>query len=221
VSAHAAGWIRRRAIAVLICGLAVTAFPALGRERRPDRTRTGNDPWYATFYAGYVEAKDSAGQLDAGGGGLALGVGAGRTVNRWFSGELDLLLAFRGYRTPSEIAFADDELDIVSLHVLATAKLWLATGRVRPFVGAGAGPAFARLDVPSSWVPLASRAREEDVGRAYQFVGGVCIALDPGDSNGVFVEYRDLHVDVDFDLVPGGETDIGGWSLAVGYRQRF
>jgi opacity protein-like surface antigen len=178
-------------------------------------------PIYILVWGGLVSAEDQPGELQNADTGLAASVGVGHRLGRRVTGEFELLLAFRNYDTPSGITFATEELNVGSTTALYSVRMQLGSGRVKPFVGGGAGLSYAKLDVPSSLVPFASRLRDEDAGFAYQLTGGVEIALDKTDTRRLIIELRELDCEFDFDELSSDKTEAGGVAYLIGYRRRL
>lgn len=212
---EAARW---RTAVLLACSasLLLAALPASLAD-----TPAAPRPLYILVWGGLVSAEDQPGELQNADTGLAASVGIGHRLGGRVTGEFELLLALRSYDTPSDLTFATEELNVGSTTALYSVRVHLGGGRMKPFVGVGAGLSYAKLDVPSSLVPFASRLRDDDAGFAYQLTGGVEISLDRADTRRLIIELRDLDCELDFGELSSDKTEAGGIAYLIGYRRRL
>ena len=143
--------------------------------------------------------------------------------NRHFAvgGEFQVIAhSYRPSATPAGFfTDPDRDSDVDSGGFAGTVRGFVPLGSVDMYGGGGLGLYYSQLAITGTTNGVDGIFYETDSGFGYFAMVGADIAL--ARQHRLTVEFRKLWLKADFDKLGGGEVDIGGDILALGYQYRF
>ena len=198
-----------RRFAALVLGLGVTAHA----EEAP--------PFHIGMAFGWMDTDGAGGES---GSGPYLGVSGGSRRGKHLALEGDIAFQVLDYPIPPNappVLFGSlDDLDLTSATTLFVAKGLYPLGRFVPYIGAGAGLTFARMELTGDLLGyVGTFDEEEDFTTALAVLAG--FEIGTRETNRFGFEYRWIDSEASFGDLTGGEVDIGGGAVTFCYRWRL
>ena len=204
--------------------LAMSCFPMarLASAQTEPAAQASGQRYFYLLGGSYSPEKDR--ELGDENGKLTLGLGFGSRRSRHIAWEIEVPFHYHSVNAPDIppifLTGTSGRADILTFGLAGTVRLIYPSGRFEPYLGAGLGVYYTRLEVTRFVPNLPGSFRASDINVGLQLLAGVDYFYgEKGRSVGL--QYRKLNLDAGFGAQIEGSVKVGGDSLLLNFRWSF